>query len=246
MAESRHYPRPPITEAVIELRFEGQLNAREMERVRDRFKSQYPTVEQLQMVEVIFDEGGTAAPKFVPVGFKMTDKNALDVLMMKTNALGTIRLAPYESWETLKGRAEENWELLEKVLNTRKRVLRIGARFINRIDIPSDFLSSKDIEEFFPTHIRLGPNIAQQIGNFTFRVSAIHAGTGAKLTIQSAILDQPALLEYTSISLDTDAYFDAEVPQRIDAMWAMADKLREAKNDVFENSISDHLRALFQ
>jgi hypothetical protein len=153
MAESRHYPRPPITEAVVELRYEGQLNVRETERVRDRFKPRYPTVEQLQMVEVLFGEGGTATPKFVPAGFKMTDKNALDVLMIKTNALGTIRLAPYERWETLKGRAEENWEVLEKVLNTRKRVVRIGARFINRIDIPSDLLGSKDVGEFFPTHI---------------------------------------------------------------------------------------------
>ena len=246
MADIRHYSRPPITEAVIELRFEGHLSGRELERVRDRFKPRYSTIEQLQLLEVVIGERGALTPKLMNAGYKMTDKNALDILMVKTNTFGTIRLAPYENWETLRGTAAENWELFEKVLNTRKRVLRIGARFINRIDIPTDLLAATGIAEMFPTHIRLGPGIASETGQFSYRVQALHAGTSAKLTIQSAVLEQPALLENTSISLDTDAYFDLEIPQRIDEMWAMADKLREAKNDVFENSISDHLRAFFK
>src|SRR5262245_31764965 len=141
MAESKHYSRPPITEAVLELRFEGQLNARELERVRDRFKPRYPTIEQLQMFEVEIGEGGKATPKFINVGYKMTAKNALDIVMAKTNTFGTIRLAPYKNWEAMRGCAAENWESFEDVLKTRKRVVRIGARFINRIDIPTDLLA---------------------------------------------------------------------------------------------------------
>jgi uncharacterized protein (TIGR04255 family) len=246
MAESRHYARPPITEAVIELRFEGVLSARDMERVRDRFKSRYTTIEQIQMLEVMFGEAGTAAPKLVAAGFKMTDKNAVNILMLKPVSFGTIRLAPYETWDKLISRAKENWELFEKALNTKKRVVRIGARFINRIDIPTALFSSMSIEEFFPTHIRLGTDIASDMGNFSFQVAALHAGTGVKLTIQSGVLEQAALLEHTSISLDTDAYWDVDIPLRIDDMWARADKLREAKNSVFENSISDRLRDLFK
>lgn len=246
VAENRRYARPPIIEAVIELRFEGILSPRDMERVRDRFKQRYSTIEQIQLVELMFDPTANNAPKVVNAGFKMTDKNAVDMLMVQPVSVGTIRLAPYETWDNLKGRAEENWELFEKVLNTKKKVVRIGARFINRIDIPTDFLASKDLSEFFPTHIQFGADITRSLGNFTFRAAAVHSGTGAKLTIQSAILEQPALLEHTSISLDIDAYWDTDIPQRIDELWAKADKLREAKNAVFENSISDHVRKLFQ
>jgi len=35
MAEKRHYPRAPITEAVIEIRFDDPMSARDMERVTD-------------------------------------------------------------------------------------------------------------------------------------------------------------------------------------------------------------------
>ena len=62
MAETRHYARPPITEAVIELRFEGSLSPRELERIRDRFKGMYSNVEQLQEIEITFD-GTVPAPK---------------------------------------------------------------------------------------------------------------------------------------------------------------------------------------
>jgi uncharacterized protein (TIGR04255 family) len=247
MTEKQHYARPPITEAVIELRFEGSLSPRELERVRDRFKARYSTVEQIQMVEVSFD-GAKATPKLAAAGLKMIEKDAVNILIVKPISVGTIRLAPYESWEQLRGRAQENWDLFERVLNTKKRVLRIGARYINRIDIPSDLLSSGDYSEFFPSHIQLGPGIARDIGNFSFSVAATHAGTGVHLTIQSAVLAQPALLEHTSISLDIDAFWDQRdaIPQRIDEMWAKADMLREAKNSVFENSITNALRDLFR
>jgi uncharacterized protein (TIGR04255 family) len=77
-------------------------------------------------------------------------------------------------------------------------------------------------------------------------VGAIHVETGAKLTIQSGVLQTPALIDHTSFTLDTDAYWDADIPQRIEDMWSKADILRDAKNSVFENSITDKVRALFQ
>jgi uncharacterized protein (TIGR04255 family) len=247
MVEKQHYARPPIAEAVIELRFEGSLNTRELERVRDRFKTQYSTVEQIQTIEVMFD-GAKATPKVVLDGFKMTENNAVNLLMVKPQAVGTIRLAPYENWEQLRGQAQQNWELFSHVLNTKKRVTRIGARYINRIDVPNDLFNSRKIGDLFSTHVSLGPNIARGTGTFSYAVSATHGRTGAKLTIQSAVLAQAALLEHTSITLDTDAFWDErdEIPQRIDEMWAKADMLREAKNSVFENSITDLVRDLFR
>ena len=71
--ETIQYPRPPITEAVIELRFEDTVGQRELERLRDRFKSQFGTVEELQTIEVSI-KGTKVNQKSDPAGYKMTAK----------------------------------------------------------------------------------------------------------------------------------------------------------------------------
>lgn len=244
MAERRHYARPPITEAVLELRFDDPLSGRDMERIRDRFKSMYPVIEQMQEIDVVFD-ASKVEPKVRAAGFKMSDKDAVDILMLKSISIGTIRLAPYENWERLSGRAKENWELFTKVVG-RKKVNRIGSRFINRIDIPDEMLKARKLSELFRTGIRIAPEIGGGLDNFAFNINTVHNATGAKLTIQSIIVRPPPLLEHTSVVLDTDASWEADIPLRVDEMWAKADILRNAKNDVFESSITDQLRELFQ
>lgn len=239
----KHYSRPPITEAVLELRFEEPIDARDLERLRDRFKSRYAKVEEIQSIEVLFDAGGKVDQRVLPAGFKLFDKDAVDVLMLNAGALGTIRLAPYDTWDALKEKAKGNFEIFTKVLGRRK-VSRIGTRFLNRIDIPNTMLEGTKLNDYFRSGIALAPEIGRVIGGFSLAVNTIHGETGAKLTIQSGIV-APALLDHTSISLDTDAYWDMDIPLRIEEMWARTDILRDAKNSVFENSITDKLRELF-
>jgi uncharacterized protein (TIGR04255 family) len=245
MAEARHYARPPITEAVLELRFEGALTDRDLARARDRFKSAYPTIEKVEQFEVQFKEDKVLPPKRTLSHFKMTARNAVDIVMFGRQTLGTVRLAPYENWENLRGSAQGNWETFEKVFGTRKRVTRIGARFINRIDVPEAVVKIRPFVELFRTHIALAPGVAEQIGAFSYAVTAFHKETGAKLGIQAGIVQPPALLEHVSFTFDIDAYWDSEIPQRIDEMWARADILRLAKNDIFEKTVTDELRVLF-
>jgi uncharacterized protein (TIGR04255 family) len=48
----RRYPRPPIVEAVIDLKFDTALPERERERLRDRFKPKFPVVEEKKLVNI--------------------------------------------------------------------------------------------------------------------------------------------------------------------------------------------------
>jgi uncharacterized protein (TIGR04255 family) len=128
----------------------------------------------------------------------------------------------------------------------KKKVNRIGTRFINRIDIPNHVLEGRKVPELFRTNITIAPEIGGDVDNFAFSLNTVHKATGAKLTIQSAIVQPPALLEHTSVALDTDAFWDTEIPLRVDEMWAKADVLQDAKNEVFESSITDRLRELFE
>jgi len=53
------------------------------------------------------------------------------------------------------------------------------------------------------------------------------------------------LVGHTSVLLDIDVYFDRDVPQADDELWAAAERLHVAKNNVFEGAITDRARELF-
>jgi uncharacterized protein (TIGR04255 family) len=121
--EQMHYPRPPITEAVIELRSDRALTARDLERCRDKFKRQYEKVEDIKEVEVLFQDK-EISHRAVSSGYKMTAGNAVDLVMLNPVSLATIRLAPYQRWEDLLRSAKENLETVTKVVG-RQNFVRI-------------------------------------------------------------------------------------------------------------------------
>jgi uncharacterized protein (TIGR04255 family) len=240
---SQHYSRAPIVEAIIDMRFEGRLSLRDMERLRDHFRSDYPTVEDRQQVTVEFRDGKITAIG-APSGFKMTAKNAADLVLITEESFATVRLAPYDEWGAFKPLAQANFDGFTKIIGRRK-ILRIGVRFVNRIDIPDAQIVGREMTEFLAAGISVPENVSKEMNEFAFTYAGVSTRTGAKIVIRSAI-QPPALIDHTSVSLDIDAAWDANIPGRIDEIWEKTDILRDTKNDVFENCITDRTRDLIR
>jgi uncharacterized protein (TIGR04255 family) len=244
MIASRRYNRPPIVEAVIDFKFEGNLSDRELERLRDRFKAKYRSIEERKniQIEVQTDQIVTNP---ISAGFKMTAENAIDLILINPDSFGSVRLAPYEKWESLFATAKDNFDLFTKVIGRRK-IARIGVRYINRLDIPNAKVEGKPLSQFVRVGIALPVEVSSVVGGFSFTFTGIEVSTGAKLILNSGTIAPPALLEHTSISLDIDVSWDADIPARVEDIWAKTEVLRHAKNAVFEGCITDELRALLQ
>jgi uncharacterized protein (TIGR04255 family) len=215
-----------------------------MERLSERFKRDFPTIEERKMIHIDFGTERIAHTDTL-AGYKMTAKNAVDVVLITENTLCTSRYAPYESWEALIGAAQQNFDVFIKIAG-RRHVARIGTRFVNRFDFPNSMIQGKELSDFLRIGISIPEEITNTIGPYSLAVNTIENSTGAKILIQSAVIQPPALLDHTSITLDIDAFWDTEIPQRIEEMWNKTAILRDAKNSVFENSITDKLRELFQ
>jgi len=206
----------------------------------DRFKRAYPSVEPQQQIQVKFADG-TASTDTALVGYKMTAKNALDVLLVQRGSLGTIRLAPYETWEALRSTAEENYTSSTRVVGRRK-IKRIGARYVNRLDLPSPDIEGKPLSNFLKVLIAIPEDLSASIGPYQLVVDCIERSTGSKVHLVSGIVTPPPLLDHVSITLDIDASLDENIPTRMEEVWKCADVLRKAANAVFENAITDALR----
>ncbi len=243
MTIAQHYDRPPIVEAVIDFKFDETLSDRELERLRDRFKGDFPTVEEKRNITVHVQPGRVDTNSAL-AGYKMTAQNAADLVLVNSDSFGSVRLAPYERWENLRANAERNFEIFTKVVG-RKKIVRIGVRFINRIDIPHAQMQGRPLLNFIKVGVSLPLEVTEIITDSSVAVSGIEVLTGAKVTIRSGLVPSP-LIDYMSISLDIDVFWDSNIPGRIDEIWNKTESLRNAKNAVFENCVTDEIRGLFR
>jgi uncharacterized protein (TIGR04255 family) len=141
-------------------------------------------------------------------------------------------------------KASENFDQFSKVARNRT-IARLGTRFINRIDIPTDDLAVTPLSDWFTVGIAIPSGIAAKMSDHSFTVQFLETSTQAKVLLSGGSVP-PALLNHFSFLLDIDAYLDENIPARMDAIWEKAALLRKAKNTVFEGSITDRSRKLFR
>lgn len=243
---STAYDKPPITEAVVEVRTDQLLDARELERCRERFKRQYAKVEVQNEVNVLVADTGTVSHAVKIIGYKLTAASAVDVLILQPGVLGTIRLAPYQGFDSLLAVAKENFETFTKIAG-RRRISRLAIRTINRIDVPNKvFAQAGSWSAFVKVQPSLPPEVAVAPQAYYINVQAPYAaGGGVKLNLQTGPVNT-VLLDHQSLQLDVDVSYEGEIPARIDEMWDKFSELRLTKNTIFEACITDAARKLFE
>jgi uncharacterized protein (TIGR04255 family) len=242
LAMAQLYKRPPIVEAVIEIRTEGDLPRETVDKVKRRLLPGYPFSTEAQIVNV---EIGGANPKLAQhfQGHRLTSKDGTGVVTITQKSISTSRLAPYEGWENMVCTARENWLSWKKVVGYRK-VSRIGIRFINRVDIPNREEKPIRIDDYLTFRPEV-PNIGlAPMRAFNMNASMDIGRDGFKVTLITSLVPSP-LVKTLSLLLDIDLSREADLPQNDDDLWSLVNVGRAHKNLVFEGCITDATRRLF-
>jgi uncharacterized protein (TIGR04255 family) len=241
------YLRPPIVEAVIEVQFTDEpLPKKEMERFVKKIKRKYERSELMldYSFGVSFSNGvaSGAEPKLQSEWFRCVGKDAADILNIRPTSLVTARTAPYNSWESLFDSFKEYFETLRKTTRF-KKATRVGARYINRIDVPSPQSAPIDIRRYLHIYPHLPfasyPTTTRNFASLQFREL-----DNVNVIIQAGLAD-PALINHTSLLLDIDVFIFDDIPLKPDLVFSLYDKLRAAKNRLFEALITEDGRSLF-
>ncbi len=243
---SPQYKRPPITEAVIEIRLEDSLSKSVVEKIHNRLKKSYESSEKTSLVEFGFDPKKKEFSKISEAleGYKLTSKDQADVVQIYPNAIGCSRLAPYNGWENFEPRARKNWEIWRKTAKHIK-IKRIGVRYLNRIDIPAREGDKIDVEDYltiFPQYPE--PHLLRSFLKYTMQIMGPFSIEGFYLIINTNVV-KPPMIDHFSIVLDLDLSPQGDMPQRNDKVWEMINQMREYKNNAFEMCITDKARELF-
>jgi uncharacterized protein (TIGR04255 family) len=241
------YKQPPITEAVIEIRFADPVPPAEMPKVSETFKSTYPREEIVTDISVQLyfahdRQNTTKAEAIEKRGHRRSSPDQTELLLLWPENFVVSQLAPYPGWDSFFARFERDWTLWKRVVSYRK-ISRIGVRYINRIDIPIEGPVTHE-EEFLNVYVRmpeeLGPSMAWAVQS-QLKLPEM----GCKLTLNSSVVPSP-LLEHMAFVLDQDVTKDDAPPQNDTEIYELLNQIRVKKNSIFEACITDKARRLFR
>lgn len=244
MATARHYPRAPITEAIIDIRVRlpESVGVDELEKCHESIREQYPGKARRDFAEGRFEVGkrvGASASQR-PVGFLFKSQDGKQVFQARLNGFTMSRLAPYESWEPFRSEARRLWDIYRQTVSP-EAVVRLAVRYINRIDIPTPF---DDFDQFLRTIPVVSSDLPQALSGMFMQLTIPQPDIDCVALLNEALIE-PAMPDVASIILDIDLFRTENPPQEEAEIWEFFEILHDRKNDVFEACITEAARKLF-
>ena len=239
------YTRPPVTEAVIELRTPVDLDIDRLAKMRARLNKAYPISQDLVEVSVIGPAAGPLTTQQAPNGHVLVSDDAADVVQITRHHLIVSRRAPYLGWAPFAERFDAALKAWRTAVG-RPRLDRIGVRFINRIDIP--WIDGDPVTEE-RDYLRVGtltmPFQHEPFRQFATRGEALLPDHRYGFILQTGV-GPPALIAHTSLVLDLDIFHEVDGVLRDDDIRNRLTDMRRWKNELFEASITDRTRELIR
>jgi uncharacterized protein (TIGR04255 family) len=247
MAE-QPYKQPPITEAVIELRFAAPMETGEIEKVSAALKSLYPLQQPIRGVGVHLNvpsgrEGAATAQPIETHGYRLSTEDQTQIVLVFPTQFIFSQLAPYSGWDVFFGRFCRDWALWKRTLSYRK-ITRIGVRYINRIDIPLATTSIIKQEDYLNIYPHL-PATLDPVMSYSVVAQRPVPDIGCILTLNSSSAPSP-LLGHGAFIIDQDIAKEGDPPQNDEGIYALLNQIRVKKNEIFEACITPRARELFK
>jgi uncharacterized protein (TIGR04255 family) len=244
----RHYPKAPITEAVIDVRVElpSDVSLETLGGVQDEAERvAYPASEVVRLNEFQFGPGLNAT-MVREIGLRFRSADGKLIHQARIDGFTVSRLAPYENWESFRAESRRLWNIYRTTVRP-VRVTRIAVRYLNRIEIP---LPLTDFGEYLRTVPQVSSDLPQGLAGYFMQLRLPLEDAKATAVINEAIIEDDVMAQKRDdvlpILLDIDIFRTVEIPSEDDALWDVMDQLRRAKNQTFEASITDKTRELFE
>ncbi|QOZ45520.1 hypothetical protein XH89_20050 [Bradyrhizobium sp. CCBAU 53340] len=244
-----NYPRAPITEAVVEMRFGRQIDRETIEKATSLIAGDFFYNEEEQIFNIAMDADVVGKPPKVKtewLGRKLSSLERTDLVFFRQSSFVCSRLAPYMGWDNFREIMGTAWTALRKHYSQPLDVTRVGLRYVNRIDIPVQEGDSIDIDDY----LNFAPRSPQafelpMLGYVVQTQRQIDVENDLYLSLLSSAVPSP-LINTASFSLDLDVYREKNIPKRDDELWSLIERMRSHKNFVFEACITESARELFR
>ena len=241
----RHYSRAPITEAILDLKvilpdnfpIERFLDIHA--RVRDRF----PTSEPIHVGSLAIQAGPEIQidASRQHSGFLFRSKDGLRIFQATLQGFTFNRLAPYNSWEEFSNDARNLWEIYKDICKP-AFVTRAAVRYINRIDIPVE--GPIKLQDYLKTAPEIASGLSQKnLSSFFMQLQIPQEDLNCMLVINETLALPPSP-GFISVIFDIDLFRQQAWQSDDEDIWDFLTQLRERKNQVFRESITEKTEEL--
>ena len=245
MGTQWHYPKAPITEAIIDIKVALPPSAGldNLMQAHANEEQAYPHVKKLKVTSGQLQLGveATTTSSTKQVGHWFQSGDGKQVYQARLDGFTMSRLAPYERWETFRTEARRLWDAYKAAVSP-ERVVRVAVRYVNRIDIP---LPLRDLKDYLRTVPEVSPDLPQGLAGYFMRLEIPLDDIKSQCLVNEAIIS-PATPNVVSVVLDIDIFRTVDLPTEEGDTWGLIEDLRSRKNSVFEACITDKARELFE
>ncbi len=248
---NRHYKKPPVMEAVIDIRCQLPAEPSHLvslnnfcNEIKDSFGA--PALIQSQITEFqagTNPEDSSIRSKQTDEGYRLDNAAADRVLQVTRTGFTYSHLPPYVDGDKFIDEARSFWDIYTQICNP-SNVSRVALRYINQIVIPQEKI---EIEDYFQLYPNIPKSIPQDINKLFMNVlmPQIDIDKDAYANINFAFQGSHDL---GSIAFILDFDLHKTFPNSTansDALWQFIGLFKKRKNELFEASITDLTREIF-
>lgn len=238
---------PPITEALVEIRFNPNKNVTvdRLSEFANNLAATYSNAEPVENQSFQFmyskEQGPQHEVNIEPSGFRLTNSQNNRVVIAAIDKLVVSFMAPYTPWPDLKSTTQKLFDqYLEFAPQT--EVVRLGMRYIYKIKIPlkEGFSFQQYINTFPP--IPKHECLSNAVSKFETVLVLPHDDIECMSTVKQTLLESEIEgdTEYLPFLLDVDVYQNKIYDQTtFGNIWDVYESMRVKKNAIFFSTLTD-------
>lgn len=248
MPAPRKLKTAPITEALIDIRVKARADfiVSEFAILKDELRSRFPVVEERRggkiTIQIPAGEEADAAVEDLGLQgyfFKAEEENL--IAQFRIDGFTLNKLRPYTNWEEIFPTAMELWEKYYSHARP-EAITRVALRYINHIPIKSDYI---DFDEYLASAPQIPPELPQKLGGFFSKVTILDDNHLIAANVAQAFESAPAI-QGIKIILDIDVFKEVDMDADDPELMALFSQLREFKNLIFYNYVTEKTLEMFQ
>lgn len=243
-----HYDNAPIAEAIIDFRVAWPDAAPDdvFQRLADRYAASFPVKKRLHAVEmsarVSDDDDAQFTQSDLIIGIRLdsaADAPSKRVVQFQKGGFTYSHLPPYTNWEAFSDEAVPLWDAYRTEAGV-ATVIRTAVRFINRFQFPVPLEQASNYVKVTPALPPSLPGVTKQYGMQFVRKLLIAPDSTAVIRCAAGEIEKGV----TEFLLDFDVSINAQVAAESYTPWEWLGLLRDVKNKLFEEVITEPTRAL--
>ncbi|NOQ80512.1 MAG: TIGR04255 family protein [Gammaproteobacteria bacterium] len=246
MAEKRFLSKAPIKEALIDIQvvLSNDVTIDNLDKLADEIKNEYPKKEDLARgnfnIHVDESQKISTSAEHNRIGIRLTSSDGLQIVQFRLNGFTFSRLEPYESWNQMEQEAKRLCNIYFDVVKPIE-INRVATRFINVMRIP--MVGFVDFDTVLTAAPQIPEKLPQGLSSFLTRVVIPYVDIKAAAIVTQAFEAKDG--QTVPITLDIDVFSVQRFSPKEAEHWDVLNKLKEIKNDIFFESITDKTLELF-